>query len=35
MWRYHHQVSHHIHCNDNSLDQDVHTVGLSVQVASS
>jgi fatty acid desaturase (delta-4 desaturase) len=25
MWRYHHQVSHHIHCNDNALDQDVHT----------
>jgi acyl-lipid (7-3)-desaturase (Delta-4 desaturase) len=25
MWRYHHQVSHHIHCNDNALDQDVFT----------
>ena len=25
MWRYHHQVSHHIHCNDNALDQDVYT----------
>lgn len=23
MWRYHHQVSHHIHCNDNALDEDV------------
>ena len=23
MWRYHHQVSHHIHCNDESLDEDV------------
>jgi fatty acid desaturase (delta-4 desaturase) len=25
MWRYHHQVSHHIHCNDNAMDQDVYT----------
>ncbi|KAL0020669.1 hypothetical protein WJX79_006881 [Trebouxia sp. C0005] len=23
MWRYHHQVSHHIHCNDLELDEDV------------
>jgi len=23
MWRYHHQVSHHIHCNDTALDEDV------------
>ncbi|GIL65912.1 hypothetical protein Vafri_19551 [Volvox africanus] len=23
MWRYHHQVSHHIHCNDDALDEDV------------
>mmetsp|Transcript_11219 Transcript_11219/g.24171 ORF Transcript_11219/g.24171 Transcript_11219/m.24171 type:complete len:511 (+) Transcript_11219:159-1691(+) len=23
MWRYHHQVSHHIHCNDEALDEDV------------
>jgi len=23
MWRYHHQVSHHITCNDLSLDEDV------------
>lgn len=23
MWRYHHQVSHHVHCNDNALDEDV------------
>lgn len=23
MWRYHHQVSHHIHCNDESFDEDV------------
>lgn len=23
MWRYHHQVSHHIHCNDDVLDEDV------------
>nr|AFO64943.1 chloroplast delta-6 fatty acid desaturase [Chlamydomonas sp. ICE-L] len=23
MWRYHHQVSHHIHCNDDGLDEDV------------
>lgn len=23
MWRYHHQVSHHIHCNDDTLDEDV------------
>ena len=23
MWRYHHQVSHHIHCNDQVLDEDV------------
>jgi fatty acid desaturase len=23
MWRYHHQVSHHIHCNDAGLDEDV------------
>lgn len=23
MWRYHHQVSHHIHCNDETLDEDV------------
>lgn len=22
-WRYHHQVSHHIHCNDEALDEDV------------
>lgn len=25
MWRYHHQVSHHIHCNDEALDEDVFT----------
>lgn len=23
MWRYHHQVSHHIHCNDAGFDEDV------------
>ncbi|MEW5311629.1 MAG: hypothetical protein WDW38_003328 [Sanguina aurantia] len=23
MWRYHHQVSHHIHCNDEAFDEDV------------
>lgn len=23
MWRYHHQVSHHVHCNDVALDEDV------------
>ncbi len=23
MWRYHHQVSHHIHCNDTAFDEDV------------
>jgi fatty acid desaturase (delta-4 desaturase) len=23
MWRYHHQVSHHIHTNDSTLDEDV------------
>jgi fatty acid desaturase (delta-4 desaturase) len=23
MWRYHHQVSHHIHCNDEEVDEDV------------
>ncbi|KAF8070962.1 acyl-lipid (7-3)-desaturase [Scenedesmus sp. PABB004] len=23
MWRYHHQVSHHIHCNDDAFDEDV------------
>ena len=23
MWRYHHQVSHHIHCNDDEMDEDV------------
>lgn len=23
MWRYHHQVSHHIQCNDDALDEDV------------
>ncbi|KAK3246002.1 hypothetical protein CYMTET_44453 [Cymbomonas tetramitiformis] len=23
MWRYHHQVSHHIHCNDTDMDEDV------------
>ena len=23
MWRYHHQVSHHVHCNDDALDEDV------------
>jgi hypothetical protein len=23
MWRYHHQVSHHIHSNDDALDEDV------------
>eukprot|EP00879_Flechtneria_rotunda_P002961 GHRR01003178.1.p1 GENE.GHRR01003178.1~~GHRR01003178.1.p1 ORF type:complete len:477 (+),score=112.19 GHRR01003178.1:211-1641(+) len=23
MWRYHHQVSHHIHCNDEVFDEDV------------
>lgn len=23
MWRYHHQVSHHVHCNDFGLDEDV------------
>lgn len=23
MWRYHHQVSHHVHCNDEVMDQDV------------
>jgi len=23
MWRYHHQVSHHIHCNDAAFDEDV------------
>lgn len=23
MWRYHHQVSHHIHTNDQTLDEDV------------
>ncbi|KAF8057774.1 acyl-lipid (7-3)-desaturase [Scenedesmus sp. PABB004] len=23
MWRYHHQVSHHIHTNDTALDEDV------------
>jgi len=23
MWRYHHQVSHHVHCNDEALDEDV------------
>mmetsp|Transcript_33218 Transcript_33218/g.78780 ORF Transcript_33218/g.78780 Transcript_33218/m.78780 type:complete len:534 (-) Transcript_33218:142-1743(-) len=23
MWRYHHQVSHHVHCNDDVLDEDV------------
>jgi len=22
-WRYHHQVSHHIHTNDEALDEDV------------
>ncbi|KAL6776900.1 hypothetical protein ACKKBF_B03925 [Auxenochlorella protothecoides x Auxenochlorella symbiontica] len=22
-WRYHHQVSHHVHCNDAELDEDV------------
>lgn len=26
MWRYHHQVSHHVHCNDESLDEDVFSV---------
>eukprot|EP00232_Nephroselmis_pyriformis_P017822 CAMPEP_0182882208 /NCGR_PEP_ID=MMETSP0034_2-20130328/17639_1 /TAXON_ID=156128 /ORGANISM="Nephroselmis pyriformis, Strain CCMP717" /LENGTH=537 /DNA_ID=CAMNT_0025015287 /DNA_START=51 /DNA_END=1664 /DNA_ORIENTATION=- len=24
-WRYHHQVSHHIHCNDEARDEDVHS----------
>ena len=24
-WRYHHQVSHHIHCNDAPIDEDVHS----------
>lgn len=24
-WRYHHQVSHHIHCNDAAIDEDVHS----------
>ena len=23
MWRYHHQVSHHVHCNDEEVDEDV------------
>ena len=23
MWRYHHQVSHHVHCNDTAFDEDV------------
>ena len=23
MWRYHHQVSHHVHCNDDEMDEDV------------
>lgn len=23
MWRYHHQVSHHLHCNDTDMDEDV------------
>jgi acyl-lipid (7-3)-desaturase (Delta-4 desaturase) len=23
MWRYHHQVSHHVHANDDALDEDV------------
>ncbi|KAL6756900.1 fatty acyl delta4 desaturase [Haematococcus lacustris] len=23
MWRYHHQVSHHVHCNDEAFDEDV------------
>eukprot|EP00238_Polyblepharides_amylifera_P014963 CAMPEP_0196579002 /NCGR_PEP_ID=MMETSP1081-20130531/15626_1 /TAXON_ID=36882 /ORGANISM="Pyramimonas amylifera, Strain CCMP720" /LENGTH=546 /DNA_ID=CAMNT_0041898427 /DNA_START=112 /DNA_END=1752 /DNA_ORIENTATION=+ len=25
MWRYHHQVSHHIHCNDTDMDEDVYS----------
>jgi len=24
VWRYHHQVSHHAHCNNAALDQDLH-----------
>lgn len=25
MWRYHHQVSHHLHCNDTDMDEDVYS----------
>jgi len=24
-WRYHHQVSHHVHCNDTDMDEDVYS----------